>query len=223
MAILICCLLLGILFALSQVQSRLLSLVFHTALKSQVVVIKILAFLFFPGVVIHELAHFLVASLLFVPTGEIEFVPVVYGNTVKLGSVAIAKTDLIRRFLIGVAPLFFGLAVMMGIYWFLSPIAISFNWRMFALLFVLFEIGNTMFASRKDLEGAVGIVILVIFFLFSAFLFHLPLVSWASAVNSSVLIQNACLNIGILLGIVIGMDSLFILLLLLVRNYTQRR
>src|SRR3989344_1188437 len=65
---------------------------------SREVTIKILAILFLPGTMVHELAHVLSAGVLQVPTGEIEFMPQVLdgGEGVKLGSAQIAKTDIVR-------------------------------------------------------------------------------------------------------------------------------
>lgn len=223
MAIGVALLLLLILFLVSHMQSRLLSSVMMSHVRNTEIVIRVLAFLFFPGVLIHELAHFLMASLLFVPTGEIEFVPVIHGNTVKLGSVAIAKTDLLRRFLIGVAPLLFGLAIMMGIYWFLSPVDISLNWKMLVLLITLFEIGNTMFSSKKDLEGALGVVILTILLLVAGLVFRLPLLVWGSILSSSSFLADVFWRISGLLGIVVGLDILLVLFLLALKKYIRPR
>ncbi|MBF8250153.1 MAG: hypothetical protein HW400_754, partial [Candidatus Levybacteria bacterium] len=76
--------------------------------------INLLSFIFLPGIIVHELSHLFVAMILFVPVGEMEFVPKKHGNSVKLGSVEIAKTDPIRRSLIGFAPVFAGLGFVVG-------------------------------------------------------------------------------------------------------------
>src|ERR1035437_2432032 len=73
--------------------------------------INFLSFLFLPGIIVHELSHILVAAILFVPVGSMEFAPKRHGNAVKLGSVEIAKTDPIRRSIIGCAPFFMGLLI----------------------------------------------------------------------------------------------------------------
>ena len=65
--------------------------------------------LFFPGVFIHELSHFLMAKLLFVPTGNFSFIPQSMPNgTLRLGYVEVSKTDILRDSLIGMAPLIAG-------------------------------------------------------------------------------------------------------------------
>lgn len=101
----------------------------------------------------HELGHFLMASILMVPTGEIEFLPKIQEGGVKLGSVAIARTDPFRRFLIGVAPVLSGIGILFLASYYLHPLW-PFTWRSAVFAYILFEIGNTMFSSKKDMEGA---------------------------------------------------------------------
>jgi hypothetical protein len=67
------------------------------------------ALLFLPGVLLHELSHYLMAKLLFVPTGRFSILPRDLRNgTLQLGYVETAKTGLLREFLIGIAPLLAG-------------------------------------------------------------------------------------------------------------------
>ena len=68
----------------------------------------------------HELSHLLTAGVLFVRTGEIEFLPKMEGDQVKLGSVAIEKTDPVRRAIIGFASVFVGLSTILGIIYFVA-------------------------------------------------------------------------------------------------------
>jgi hypothetical protein len=151
------------LFISSYFLQKKLSQFFLAITHSQKITIQWLSFIFLPGVVLHELAHWFVASMLFVRTGDIEFMPQLQGNTVKLGSVAVAKTDPLRRFLIGVAPVLIGFLALLGLFYFLSPYIIAFNWQTFLLVYASFEIGNTMFSSKKDMEGALGLVIALLF------------------------------------------------------------
>lgn len=65
--------------------------------------------LLLPGILIHELSHWLTAKLLGVRTGKISFGPSNRrGNQMRLGSVTVARTDPFRASLIGVAPLISG-------------------------------------------------------------------------------------------------------------------
>lgn len=148
------------LFLLSRELSKLMSGVMYLLTRHESFAIFFLSFLFLPGVVVHELAHLLVANVLLVPTGEVEFLPQVHGHEVKLGSVAIAKTDIVRRFIIGIAPLIIGLSVLVILFLFLYPFMLL-SWKSALMLYAIFEIGNTMFSSRKDMEGTVGFLVLV--------------------------------------------------------------
>jgi hypothetical protein len=148
-----------VLFILSQFFSKIFSQLLLRLTQSQSTTIHILSFLFLPGVIVHELAHWFVAGMLLVRTGEMEFIPQIQGNTVKLGSVAVAKTDPLRRFLIGIAPIIVGLTAMFGIFAYFSSVIPQINWQTAVLAYVFFEIGNTMFSSKKDMEGAIGLFI----------------------------------------------------------------
>lgn len=149
------------LFFLSRELTKSLSTFFYHITKSQNKAVLMLAFVFFPGVVVHELAHLLVANILFVKTGEIEFVPQITKHGVKLGSVVIAKTDPLRRMLIGVAPVFIGLLLVIGIAYFFIQSSLIIQVVQFYTLFV---VSNTMFSSYKDMEGVLEIIIVAVIF-----------------------------------------------------------
>jgi hypothetical protein len=153
-----------LLFLLSK---QLTILVSHFLLRithSTKTMIYLMAVLFFPGTVVHELSHFFMAQLLFVHTGEIDLFPEAQEGGVKLGSVAITKSDPFRRLFIGMAPFLFGTAILLLLLffairdnWFTNPFLLALT------LYALFEIGNTMFSSRKDMEGALELLVVLIF------------------------------------------------------------
>ncbi len=71
--------------------------------------IALFSLLFLPGVLLHELSHYLVAVILGVPTPRFSLIPQVLPNgKLQLGYVETAPTDIIRDSLIGAAPLFAG-------------------------------------------------------------------------------------------------------------------
>src|SRR3972149_5364942 len=71
--------------------------------------IGLFSILFFPGVFLHELSHFLMAKLLGVRTGSFSIIPRPLQNgRLQLGYVATAKTDIVRDSLVGAAPLIAG-------------------------------------------------------------------------------------------------------------------
>lgn len=65
--------------------------------------------LFFPGVLLHESSHYLMARLLQVRTGRLSLIPrPLSDGRVQLGYVETAKADIFRDALIGIAPLVAG-------------------------------------------------------------------------------------------------------------------
>lgn len=168
-----------ILFFLSRIVTRGISYLLYRITGNQKLMIYVMALFFFPGTLIHELAHYVTALMLFVHVGKMEFVPKVIGSGVKMGSVAIGHTDPFRRALIGMAPFFWGTAIILGIlYTFQTLGGIDNLWITLLTGYILFEISNTMFSSRRDMEGtlelflallAVSIIFYLLGFRFSEF------------------------------------------------------
>ena len=151
-----------LLFFLSKKLVNSLAQLFYQLNFSHKTVVHILAILFLPGTIIHELAHLLVAGVIFIPVGELNVLPQIEGEQVKLGSVQIGKSDPFRRMIVGVAPVFVGILSILGILYFLQ-IGNNFVWWYVLLsLYLVFEIGNTMFSSDKDLEGVIGFFIAIL-------------------------------------------------------------
>ena len=202
------------LFLLSQNITRHMSHLFMKLFHSQSVAIYLLSFLFLPGVVLHELSHLLIANILFVPTGEVEFFPEIHGDSVKMGSVAIARTDPFRRFVIGVAPLVGGLGAMFVAASYLGEKIVS--WQGLLLLYILFEIANTMFSSKKDMEGALGFGIAAVVVGIILFFFRIPVLhlSWVFLEMPSVAATFSRMDI--FLALAVGIDTVGLLLLLVI-------
>lgn len=73
------------------------------------ITMALFSLLFLPGVVLHELSHFLMAHLLGVRTGRFSLIPKKQsGGKLQLGYVETASTDFIRDAMIGAAPLIAG-------------------------------------------------------------------------------------------------------------------
>lgn len=150
------------LFLLSRLVHRRISHFFFSVTKSIKMTVSVMAFLFLPGTLLHEISHFLMAHLMFVPVGEMTLTPKIEGTSVRLGSVMIGKTDPLRRLLIGVAPFLIGTCIILGTLFLAQEYQAWKNiWLSIGIIYILFEIGNTMFSSKKDLEGAVSLVILL--------------------------------------------------------------
>lgn len=142
---------------------------FYSVTRSEQATIKLFSLIFLPGTIIHELSHALMATILFVNVGKIEFTPEIHPDGIKLGSAQIALTDPFRRALIGLAPFLFGLIILISIMYYLflgSTQALKIPYSVWVLvIYSIFVLVNTIFSSRKDLEGTleVGLFILAIF------------------------------------------------------------
>jgi hypothetical protein len=72
----------------------------------------IFSLVFLPGVFLHEISHFIMAKILFVPTGKFSLLPHARSDgTLRLGYVETATGGFIRDSLIGVAPLAAGCVI----------------------------------------------------------------------------------------------------------------
>jgi hypothetical protein len=147
--------------------------------------INFFSFVFSPGIILHELSHLLMATVLFVSVGDLDFAPRRNGNGVRLGSLEITKTDPVRRSIIGFAPVLIGLTVVVSVVCLFSSNIIFFQNQgvyifLIAILvaaYLLFVVSNTMFSSKRDMEGTAEILVtLLTIFTASYFLgFRLPL------------------------------------------------
>lgn len=77
--------------------------------RDPILTIGIFSVLFFPGVLLHEFSHFLIAQILFVPVGRVSLIPQsTRDGRLQLGFVETKKTDMLRDSLIGASPLIIG-------------------------------------------------------------------------------------------------------------------
>jgi len=131
------------------------------------------ALILFPGVLLHELSHAVVAALLGVRIGKINILPRRMGNRIQLGFVPIQETDFLRASMIGAAPLFFGSTVifLLGQFVFGTPEMIAAllqaDWLtavqglrtafhapdMWLWAYLVFAVGNTMLPSNSDMHA----------------------------------------------------------------------
>jgi len=83
--------------------------VFLILTRNRQLALGLFSILFFPGVFLHELSHFLMAKLLRVRTGKFSLIPAALPDgRLQLGYVETARADIIRDSLIGIAPLIAG-------------------------------------------------------------------------------------------------------------------
>lgn len=83
--------------------------VFLLLTKNQGMALILFSLLYFPGVFLHEMSHWVTAKLLGVRTGKIWLIPerMPDGN-LRMGYVEAERVDFVRESLIGFAPLLFG-------------------------------------------------------------------------------------------------------------------
>jgi len=83
--------------------------IFLLVTRNSKITVILFSILFFPGVFVHEISHFLAAKLMFVRTGRFSVIPRLNLNgTLRLGYVEAQQVDFIRNALIGFAPIVSG-------------------------------------------------------------------------------------------------------------------
>lgn len=130
--------------------------------------------LVFPGVLIHELSHWLMAKLLGVRTGKVSIGPSRKGaRATRFGSVSVARTDPLRGSLIGLAPLLTGSILILLIAYVVfglgtpNDLAINLSnrdifstlWHYLSVpnfwlwVYLIFSISNAMLPSETDRQA----------------------------------------------------------------------
>lgn len=208
------------------------------------IAVSIVTAIMFPGTVIHELAHLFAAEILGVHTGKLTLVPESIRETeVQTGSVMIAQTGPFRRFLIGLAPLFIGIASITTLSYLLKGQLSAAGRRIsvfqqfdtpptrFAtasanldgqtsttmviilLVYLLFTIGNSMFPSKPDLKGVPAVGITIIVLLIGAYLAGIRLGLTGQAGQ---IVQSAILSLNGSIGIVLAINGVILLAIKLI-------
>jgi hypothetical protein len=129
----------------------------------------------------------------------------------KMGSVQIGKTDPLRKLLIGIAPLIVGTTILFSMYYFSSQQQLSYySWQIYLSLFATFEIANTMFSSRKDMEGTFIFFAVLVVLILLCFIFKLYPPSWTLSTISNVLSLPFFHTLSVFLLIPLVIDLLLI-------------
>ncbi len=130
-----------------------------------------------PGVVLHELSHVAVALLLGIRVLRINLFQFRGQDDTRQGEVLVAKADPLRMSLVGAAPLFGGIALLLLLVRWLDPPPFALDWQLFGQLrallghwsttlglYLLFAIANTMFPSEADRQAwwVVGLAVLLL-------------------------------------------------------------
>ncbi len=146
------------------------------------VALGVFALLFFPGVMLHELSHFIMAQLLMVKTGRFSLIPkLMPDGQLRLGYVETMPTDWMRDSLIGAAPLFSGMAAViflgnsrLGLVPLVNWLSQN-NWEAFwqglillpqqtdfwLWFYLAFAISSTMLPSASDRRAWLPVILIV--------------------------------------------------------------
>ncbi len=155
------------------------------------VAIMVYYLLMFPGIVLHELSHYLAARLLQMQVGSFALGPKKRRNAIELGSVTVASGGSIRDSLVGLAPFITGTAVLLLVSYLIFDVGtLGEAWRTAGLAgvldktkgiwlvpdfwlwaYVIFVVSNSMTPSESDRQPWVvaglylGIALLIVWLL----------------------------------------------------------
>ncbi len=122
-------------------------------IKNDSLVYIIISLIFFPGTVLHELSHALMAKILFLKVLQIKLFPEWKNKTIKLGMVTYIKRDRLSSIIVGIAPLLGGICLLAWIA--TMKIFPNHDWRITLILgYLIFVVSSTMFSSKQDLVDA---------------------------------------------------------------------
>ncbi|MDO8269485.1 MAG: hypothetical protein Q7T54_02335 [Candidatus Levybacteria bacterium] len=191
-----------VLFFLSRQLTSELSFLFFNIFRNRRIAVILMAIVFLPGTIIHEFSHAIMAKALFVYVGKMELMPQASGDSLKLGSVEVGKTDILRNFLVGIAPFIVGTSILLTVLYFSFENTIfGLNLLTVGVLYILFVIANTMYSSKKDMEGAIEFFIITLVpLLFLYFLgLRIPGLNWETLNSPQVelFFRNSSLYLGV--------------------------
>ncbi len=129
--------------------------------------VRLLFYLLLPGIVLHELSHYLVATVLLVPVRSFDLgVRRAKGTQINLGSVNIMRSDPLRESLIGAAPFILGIGTIWLIaYWGFGLTGFTNfpweamiahvrdharDWTTWVALYLIFAVSTAMIPSESD-------------------------------------------------------------------------
>ncbi len=204
-----------ILFFVSRLSITRLFQVLRLFFRHDKIVYSLIAFIFFPGTVIHELAHAIIAMLLLLKVRDIHVFPQWEGQYLKLGRVYYEKKDVIRSVIVGIAPIIVGLLI----FWWLFSLQIFQSEHILLKVFVgwlVFILSTTMFSSKQDLIDIVYLIPVAVIIAGIVYIFQIDLLG---VINWNVLLEATAgflYAINIYLLISLGIHALMISVLQIV-------
>ena len=201
---------LSLLYLLSRRVIQTLYSLLHMLTRSRTIAIWIVSIVFFPGTVVHELAHLFTAEILGVHTGKLTLIPEsLEGTEIKAGGVMIAETDPLRRTLIGLAPVYVGIAVLAALSYFISQNITVINVITIIVFYGMFSVSNSMFSSQEDMKGVIPFMITVGIFAAAGYVAGLRVGLSGELLTRIILIVETLVRS---LGVVLGVNLVVLLL-----------
>lgn len=217
------------LLLLSFIAKRYTQVVFHVLLRlvrSRTIAITMMTIALFPGTVLHELSHLFTAEILGVHTGKLTLVPEsIEEDNIQSGSVAIAHSDPFRRTAIGIAPFTNGIIVLTALSWWLTQtmtgfwVLINIQITIAIIFYLILTVTNTMFTSKEDMVGVIPVFLTITILLVTGYIAGIQIVL---PLSITITLQSIIITLAQNLGIVLGVNSigllLFSLLLFLIKK-----
>ena len=191
-------------------------------LKSDHLVFSLISIIFFPGTVVHELAHFFTAMVLFLRVHSLNLFPKWEGNEIKLGTVLYEKKDFVRGVLVGIAPIFSGIFFL----WAIAALNIFPSDNIFLnllIIYLIFTVSSMMFSSKRDLIDLIYILPFIVIFYGFIYIFDIKL----DFIIRNQPLENALLNflkqVNIYLFLSVSLNLILLLLFYLFKNIFLKR
>jgi hypothetical protein len=219
---------------------RELQAIFLLLTRRPAVALGLFSLMFFPGVLLHEISHFLAAKLLRVRTGRFSVMPKMMADgRLRMGYVETAPADTMRDALIGAAPLVTASLIIayLGAYRLgfsgVAMLAAQGNWELAhsALLtlpnlpdfwlwfYIAFSISSTMMPSASDRRAWLPIVTGVLILVVMALLFGAG--PWIVA-NLTPLVNRALRSLAMVFGISLILHAVLLVPFWLLRLLLSR-
>lgn len=190
--------------------------------------------IFLPGTIIHEVSHLFAAAVTGTRIGKVEIFPELprggigaefdqRKRSVHLGYVQTQELGLFRGFLVGTAPLFVGIGIMIGLTNNLrfnnfiaaldpsTPLGMTEMIIPFLKLYLFFTVANSLFPSWVDIKHALPLIILVVI---AGISLYFSGVNMALTPDSPVLSAISSLSKTLILSVIINFLILLIIWLI---------
>ncbi len=166
--------------------------------------------LFFPGTVVHEMSHFFAAMLMNLRVRSANVLPVFEDDGIKLGTVVYERKDPFRGILVGIAPLFGGVAVSWGLVALLY-LPLTNHPLIHALIyFLLFTITSMQFSSRQDLIDAVWLIPMIIGIAILIYIFGVDVIGLLYKLDQTGILTRFLKTIGTIAAVTAGTHMIVI-------------